>query len=748
MSRRERHKRRFRHRGHPAKRIALMSVGVSLCAAIVGALAAVGWVVAVADSAPNISEIRPSVPHPPTVIYAADGTLLGYVHADTIFDPLTSSQIPTLLKQATIAIEDRRFYHHGALDYQGILRAGIKDVFGGSGSLQGASTLTMQLVDNEYIPKLRQKRDLKYKITQAKLAMQLESKHTKNWILTSYLNDAPYGTVGGETARGVGAAAEMFFNKPVQDLDLAQMALLAGLPQAPSDYNPFIDNAHAQAALRRRHEVLKAMMKSQYITRPQAVRADHSPLELDSSSPYSAQPLQPYVFDYVVQQLDNRYGANEVANGGLKVYTTITLKAQQQAQHAVDQHLQYADSGTAAALASVDPSNGHIVALAGTEDYTQKKFFYPVDAQRQTGSAAKVFALMTLIHDYDGDPNQTYYQSRPLLAGWTPLAPTWSVHTDTNTYNGTISVTHATTISDNTVFAQLVVDLGVSKFEQTAEAMGLPASQMIGAPAEVLGGWKNGITMLTMANADAVLANGGVYRRPTIIDHVTFPDGHVDNWTDPGKRIFSPGETYAATQVLKTVIQSGTGTAADYGCPAAGKTGTAENLDNGWFVGYTPKLATAVWVGFPQGNLPMSNGFGGTVAAPLWRMFMQSASAGYCGDFTPPATLWTGQPFIGDHSASKVPAYNPNGTSTNPANQYGNPTLFAQPPQGTTTTTGPATKPGAGPGAGNGNGNGNGNGAGNGPGNGNGKGGTGPGNGNGGGTTGGTGGAGVPPGGH
>ncbi len=216
MSRRERKKRRLRHRGHPAKRIALMTFGLASCALVVGLLAAVGWVVAVADSAPNISDLKPRSPHPPTAIYAADGTLLGYVHTDVLSEPVSGAQIPQTLKDATVAIEDRRFFQHGALDYQGILRAGIKDVFGGGSSVQGASTLTMQLVDNEYIsPQIRAERNLKYKIIQAKLAEQLESKHKKMWILNSYLNDAPYGTVNGETARGVGAASEIFFNEPV-----------------------------------------------------------------------------------------------------------------------------------------------------------------------------------------------------------------------------------------------------------------------------------------------------------------------------------------------------------------------------------------------------------------------------------------------------------------------------------------------------------------------------------------------------
>jgi penicillin-binding protein 1A len=360
-------------------------------------------------------------------------------------------------------------------------------------------------------------------------------------------------------------------------------------------------------------------------------------------------------------------------------------------------------------LASVDPATGKIVALAGTENYNQTKFFYPVQAQRQTGSAAKVFALMTLIHDYDGSPDSTYYTSRPLAAGWDPAAPDWSVHTDDNTYSGSISVAHATTVSDNTVFAQLVTDLGVSKFEAVARSMGLPASQMIGAPAEVLGGWKNGITTLQMAAADGVLASGGTYTPPTIVDHVSFPDGSTDNWAKKkGTQVFSSGETYAATQVLKTVIQSGTGTSANYGCPAAGKTGTAENLANAWFVGYTPKLATAVWVGYPSGNISLgSEGFGGTMAAPLWKQFMETASDGYCGDFTPPSSTWSGTAFSGAYSSggsasSRIPNSSSSGRYTSggsgSANPYDNRSLYAQPPQaappspttGATGTTGGA----------------------------------------------------------
>jgi penicillin-binding protein 1A len=695
MSRRERQKRRARHRGHPIKRVALIATGLAVTGIVIGVVTAVGWVVAVADSAPNLKALKARSPHPLSEVFAADGTLLGYIHADTVFRYVPGTQIPNRMKQATVAIEDRRFFQHGALDYQGILRAGIKDVFGGGTSVQGASTLTMQLVDNMYMPAdIAAKHDLKYKIVQAKLAQQLEGDHPKGWILDSYLNDAPYGTVGGETARGVGAASEMFFNEPVSKLNLAQEALLAGLPQAPSAYNPFLA---PHLALQRRAEVLGAMAAAHYITPAQAALAARAPLQIHSNTSYKIR-REPYVFDYVQQQLIDKYGLRTVSNGGLKVYTTINLHDQQIARTSLNSH-EGGSGNPAAALASVDPSNGHIVAMASTANYDQTKFDYPVQAHRQPGSAFKVFALMTLIHDYSGDPNSTYYTSQYLAAGWLPSDPTWSVHTAEQSYQGTISLTKATIVSDNTVFAQLVVDLGMSKFDAMAHAMGI-TSTLAGNPAEVIGGVGGGVTPLEMADAYATIANGGVHMPTTILGKVVFPDGSVDNLGSPkGTRVFSQGEAYAATQVLKQVITGagGTGGAAGYGCPAAGKTGTAENLANAWFVGYTPKLATAVWVGYPQGNIPMAGGFGGTLAAPIWSQFMQYASNGYCGDFPTPTSYFSGTAFTGPHSSGNAPSYpnSGNGSSRNGGfgntytNPYSNPSLYAQPtaPSGGATST-------------------------------------------------------------
>jgi penicillin-binding protein 1A len=690
---------------------------LAVCAAAIGALAVAGWVVNVAQSAPNLSSLHARIPSSPSQVFAGDGSSLGFIWSPTVRNPLPAAAIPHRLEEATIAIEDRRFYQHGALDYQGIVRAAIRDALHGGSGLQGASTLTMQLVDNVYLPlRLRANRDLRYKIIQAKLAEQLEGLHHKNWILVSYLNDVPYGTVGGQTAYGVGAASKIFFNKPVNKLDLAQEALLAGLPQAPSQYNPFLD---LHAARHRRMEVLQSMVNAQYITRAQANKANREPLQVHSDEALTVR-RDPYVFDYIQQSAARDLCPNTpnhcpaMDHGGLKIYSTIDLRKQALAEQAILAHEGGAGQ-PGAALSSVNPDTGHILAIATSGNYNQTKFDYATQAHRQPGSSFKVFVLMTLIHDFHGDPNQTYYNSHELAAGWLPGYPTYSVHTAEDSYQGNINITKATVLSDNTVFAQLDADVGPDKVRDTAYAMGI-TTHLDGLPAEAIGGLRTGVTTLEMADAYSTLANDGSHVPPTIISKIVFPDGSVRNFGDPTpKRVFTDGEAYAATSVLKGVITSGTGTAANYGCPAAGKTGTAENYENAWFVGYTPRMATAVWVGYPQGNIPMANGFGGTLAAPIWHDYMQQASGGYCGNFPLPTTPFSGTAYFGSHSTTGQPISPPKTAGTTGGNAkskspYNNKSLFAQPPQPSA-----GNSPGSGNGAsglsgGNGNGHGNGNG--------------------------------------
>ena len=711
-------------------KIALFTVMLVTCGVSLAVLAAVGWVIDVADSAPDITQLKPRDPGQNSEVFAGNGLPLGYIHSDVLRTEVPGSQIPRILREATVAIEDRRFYQHGGVDYQGLVRAAVRDVFGGGGSPQGGSTLTMQLVNAIYLPsQVKAHHNLRYKIIQAKLAEQLEQKRSRSWILTQYLNDVPYGTLSGSTAYGVQAASELFFDKPVQKLDLAQAALLAGLPQAPSDYNPILDPAAARA---RRHNVLTAMVASRYITQDQADAADAAGLETKHNNIFAVR-RQPYVFDYVQQSLNQHFCPDQPDNdpcpkvdqGGLKIYTTIDLTRQQEAREAL-----LANEGSpgdpAAALVSIDPSNGHILAMATTSTYDQTSFDYATQAHRQTGSAFKVFVLMTLIHDFHGDPNQTYYVSRELLPGWLADYPSYHVQTSEHSYLGTINLTKATALSDNTVYAQLDADVGPSNVSATAHAMGI-TSHLDSLPAEGIGGLRIGVSPLEMADAYATLADGGVHHPPTAISKVVFPDGSTVDFGDPPHtRVFSDGEAYAATQVLKTVIQYGTGTSADYGCPAAGKTGTTSSYTDAWFVGYTPQLSTSVWVGYPHSTQSMYDvnglgpGFGGTLAAPIWHDYMSKASNGYCSDFTPPTTPFSGTPFFGHFAVTggrgassnsgssgnsgNSGATGPHGatgasgnsgqTKTNP---YNNPTLYSKPPQapsGNSGNSGNSGKPG------------------------------------------------------
>ncbi|MGZ4313349.1 MAG: transglycosylase domain-containing protein, partial [Solirubrobacteraceae bacterium] len=647
----------------------------------------------VAQSAPDISQLKPRDPGQTSEVFAADGTVLGYINSDILRTFVHSNQIPRPLKQATVAIEDRRFYKHGGIDYEGILRAAVKDVFGGGKSIQGGSTLTMQLVRNIYLTRAQaDTRTLKRKIIEAKLAQELEKRHTKAWILVNYLNDVAYGTVGGQTAVGVDAASETFFNKPVWQLDLAQSALLAGLPQAPSDYNPFLN---PQASINRRHDVLRAMVESHYISQAQANAADREPLGVHHNTGYNVHREQ-YFFDYVKQALFDKFGVTRVRQGGLKVYTTIDLVKQQEARQAIANN-EGQQGDPAASLVTIDPSNGHILAMASSSNYDNTNFNYAAQAHRQTGSAFKVFVLMAAIHDYNADPNQTYYNSHELLPGWLPGYPTYHVQTSEHSYQGDISLAKALIISDNTVYAQLDADVGPDKVRDMAYKMGI-TSHLDAIPAEGIGGLRYGVSALEMADAYATIDNGGYHIPATAITKVQFADGSVVNLGDPPRtQVFSDGEAAAAIDVMKGVISSGTGTAADIGCPAAGKTGTTSNYTDAWFVGFTPKLSTAVWVGYPDRTTSMNDvnglgpGFGGTLAAPIWHDYMTKATGGYCGDFPPPTHPFQGTAFTGTYATtggSGGGSGNGNGngntqtgttpTSTNP---YNNPTLYAHPPQ-------------------------------------------------------------------
>jgi penicillin-binding protein 1A len=649
----------------------------------VGGLAA--WVYSIAQGTPNINHLKPARQGSNSQIFAADGSRLGYIHSDTIRQPVESGQIPKILTEATVAIEDRNFYEHGGIDPAAIVRAAVADVRAGA-TVQGGSTITQQLVRNLYIQNPQE--DIQRKIQEAVMADQLESKHSKQWILTKYLNTASYGTTDGQTAVGVEAAAQTYFNRNVGELTLPEAALIAGLPQAPSEYNPL---QNPTAALQRRNEVLQALQQQGYIGRKDYQAALQSGLGLDRGYKYQ-QIRQPYFFDYVQQQLIDKYGVNTVRTGGLKVYTTINSALQADAQAAVDScSVCASDSTLAAALTSVDATNGHILAMASTQPYSaSSQFNLAADAHRQPGSSFKPYVLATALQQ-GMNPDSTYYSGQSPMTLTLDDGTTWTVNNAGDGEGGTMNVRQATIDSVNVIFAQLDLDVGSDNVKQMAEKLGI-TSPLDGIPAEGIGGLRIGVTPLEQADAYATFADGGVHHPATAIGRVVFPNGKTDvPEADAASRVISDGIAYEVTDILKGVITEGTGAGyTDFGCPAAGKTGTTEGESDAWFVGYTPRLSTAVWVGHPLSRA--LTGYGGPTAGPIWRSYMEAAHGSFCSDFPQPQNPF--QPsssWSGAHSVSS-----PSSTSGGTSSSGGTGTYV--PPSGSTTGNYPSQfyAPGAG----------------------------------------------------
>ena len=333
---------------------------------------------------------------------------------------------PVDLRRATVAIEDERFYKHKGVDLNAIVRAGIKNLESGE-TVQGGSTITQQLVRALYIKD--PKRNFARKIREAKLASELEDEHSKTWILEKYLNSVPYGTVDGRTAIGAEAAAVTFFDKHAKNLDLDESALLAGLTQAPSQYNPF---RNPQAAIERRNEVLKKMLDNGYITQAEYEDAAGQDLDLKRGRRYE-QRREPYFFDYMQEQLIERYGVGVVRRGGLRIHTTIDPKMQDQAREAINAY--YADpAGPSSAIVAVDPANGKIRAMASSGTYGERRFNLAAQGHRQPGSAFKTFVLTAAIRK-GIDPDSTTYTSKPLNID-DPAYGKWEVKTFGNSYIG------------------------------------------------------------------------------------------------------------------------------------------------------------------------------------------------------------------------------------------------------------------------------------------------------------------------
>jgi penicillin-binding protein 1A len=680
MSRQAR-KRRRRHGLGGGSRVLVIGGGVLTTAAIIGALAVVLYVVHVADSAPAIGKLRSILTGGSSQVYASDGTRLGFIQADELRTPIGWSAIPQDLKDATVAIEDQRFYKHNGVDLTGIFRAAIKDITHGA-ALQGGSTITMQLVRNLYLG--GDQHTLKQKIIEAKEAIDYEKHHTKHEILTSYLNSVPYGTVGGQTAIGVQAAARIFFDKPASDLNLEQSALLAGLPQAPSQYNPFHD---PHAARERRNEVLAKMAELHYITSEQATTAEASPLGVHLGTFYS-QRRENFFFEYVREQLLHRYGATTVQQGGLKVYTTIDLNMQRLARKAIAEVLNEPED-PASAVVTINPANGDIEAMAESETYGSKsQYNLAADGHRQPGSTFKAIVLADAL-SRGVDPNSTIYDSHTLQKGWLAEEPNYEVKTFGGEQNGAINLVSATVKSDNTVYAQLAADLGEESITQMAYKLGV-TTHLMGNPAQALGGLHLGVTPLEMADVYATFADGGIRNTPIAITKVVFPNGHTDRkWGKPHReRALSEPVAGALTSILHQNVLGGTATKSAINCPTAAKTGTTNDLIDAWLDGYNSEYSTVVWMGYPSRRVEMTDVHGqpqqgGYLPADIWHAYMAPVTEGHpCAPLHESSEGISYAPFYGKFAATgraqaaseaeaKTPKKKPAKPGKGPAGEHG-----------------------------------------------------------------------------
>ena len=614
MSTYRRRKRRDDLRKHRRRKrlivAGLIFVPFILVAATLGGEAAFG-------SGCNLSSLQPVSVGQNSVVYAANGSELGVIPAERNRTPVAWRLISPWMPKATVAIEDRRFYQHGGIDPIGIARAVVADVRAGR-IVQGGSTITQELVRNLYLSRAQ---TVRRKLTEACLAIKLGRHWSKQRILTAYMNEVYYGN----HAYGIEAAAETYFSKQAGELTLDESAMLAGLPQAPSLYDPFVDPADA---LSRRDEVLHALLVNGDISRRQydTARADRE-LHLHPGTRYSA-IHEPYFFGYVEDLLQQAYGTNTVREGGLKVYTTIRPGLQRAASAAVT-HVFDRPTDPAAAIVSIDPTNGAIRAMtAVTPGNSGNQFNFVTSGARQPGSTFKTIALTTAVSE-GLNPFTTSYLSAPFY--YAPLK--WNVQTYEHTYAGVEPLASATIQSDNTVYARLALDVGAQNIVDMARKLGVRSSPLTPSPSIALGA--ESVTPLEEASAYATLAAGGIYSKPMAITKVVLPDGKVDatvGWGKPQReRVIPDWVASTVTQVLAQNMLYGTGRGAHVaGRSDAGKTGTTDNYADAWFSGYTPRLEATVWIGYPQGEVPMLNVHGIAVSGPtfpatIWHLFMQTA---------------------------------------------------------------------------------------------------------------------------
>jgi penicillin-binding protein 1A len=559
-------------------------------------------------------------------IYANDNhTILATLRGAESRILLETDEIAPIMRQAIVAIEDKRFYRHRGVDLRGIGRAVWADITSKS-VVQGGSTITQQFVKNSCVTS---ERTISRKLKEAALAWQLEQRWAKDRILTAYLNTIYFGN----GAYGIQRAAQTYFNTTARNLTLPQAALLAGIPADPSRYDPV---TNPRTARLRRTSVLGAMLEQNDISLADFREAERAPLpQADDVRLPGIQGPAPFFANYVKQQLISKYGTRTVFGGGLNIQTTIDLRLQKLARTAIERVLRE-PAGPSAALVAIRPKTGEILAMYGGDNFRQSQFNLAVQGERQPGSSFKPFVLATAIDQ--GIAPSTTFPSRPvsIFIG----DKYWPVTNYENAYLGSADLATATIVSDNSVYAQLTRLVGPANVARTARELGVTRRLN---PYFAIGLGADPVSPLEMARAFSTIANDGrrvdgaaFGNRPRAIARVRNAQGKMVDDNKPVNRpILTQDNAALITSILEEVIRSGTGERARLSDrTAAGKTGTTENHGDAWFVGYTPQLATAVWVGYPNKLVPMLTEYhgdavaGGTFPAEIWRVFSQLALAG------------------------------------------------------------------------------------------------------------------------
>lgn len=560
------------------------------------------------SSLPKIDHLQDFRPNIVTKFYSADGEIIKTFTAYT-YDKVELNEVPETLQKAFIATEDKNFYSHHGYDLLGIVRSSIQNVIA-MHTVQGASTITQQLARILF---LSNERTFVRKIKELEVAARIEKTISKDKILEMYLNNVYLGA----GAYGVAGASKIYFNKKLDKLSLPELALLAGLPQAPSVYNPY---NNIELAKQRRNQVLKRMLTMRYITKEEYEKAIEAPIKLSEVPQLYTTNKAPYFSDFVMKEM-NKLGfeETEVIHGGYKVVTTLDAKAQEKANEAILTYMKnygLTNKSQQAAVFSFSPRDGRILVYAGGKNYGESQYDRVTQAIRPPGSAFKPFVYAAAMEK--GYSPNSIVDDRPItIAQWSP-------RNYGNNYRGKIPLYKALMISSNVCAARVIREVGIHAVIQLVRVLGITT------PLEkdyTISLGSNGVKLFEFVRAYGAFANGGYVVEPYAIERIEDSRGRVLYRAPKAKstRPLSLKTASEMTAMMQTVIKSGTGRAADIGKPAAGKTGTTDDYRDAYFVGYTPDIVTGVWVG-DDNNKQMKGLTGGTVPAQIWKAIMTVAT--------------------------------------------------------------------------------------------------------------------------